>query len=441
LLVPNWGLLSDYELKNLLVDYVVGYIPSMDIEIVKRVIRLAPFRGDTSMFNFIDAVKARSANMGWSHFSGMGEINLLGALHKIDKVTRPVPVLGDTHNLPAQIVQMKVDQMWDVGFTGAKVKMSVIDVGFDENNPKLMGKVDKEQSVIKPNSHGAMVTSMITAAVVEHRDASGDLNYLGGVAPGAKLQLLSVEGTTLTADCINKALDWGANIISISLAMSDRTIDELNTAIQRARDQYAFVVLAACNERKVLDALSVAGGVARRFRGTVILAGATNLDGLVSSYSNLAGVGEPPYDFFVAPSDGLYSYDLGGEVRLLEWGGTSTATPLISSQIALLWEAAAKVYDESETPPGEIRDKWIHDTVLTAMRETANSLFLFDEVNAIRRGHASGRSLAEDSASFDALTNAMSDFGSDFSAANTAEQLPLAAQNSLSQIPTVMPTV
>jgi subtilisin family serine protease len=413
----------------------------MDIETVKRVIRLAPFRGDTSMFNFIDAVKARLGQRGWSHFSGRGEINLLRALHKIDGVTRTFPILRGRLNLPAQIVQMKVDQMWAAGFTGAGVRMSVIDLGFDERNPELMGKVDKEQSVIKPNIHGAMVTSMITGAVVGHRDASGDLNYLGGAAPNARLQLLSVDEITSTAYGINKALDWEANSISISLTAKGNTFVELNTAIERARNQYAFIVLSADNDSEVLDAVSRKGGLARRFRGTVILAGATDLDGLMPYYSNLAGDDDLPNDFFVAPSDDLYSYNLGGEVVLNRNGGTSTATPLISSQIALLWEAAAKVYDAREAREGEIRNQWIHDTVLDAMRETANSLVFFDERNARRRGHASGRSLAEDSASFDALTNAMSDFGSDFSAANTAEQLPLAAQNSLSQIPTVMPTV
>jgi hypothetical protein len=94
---------------------------------------------------------------------------------------------------------------------------------------------------------------------------------------------------------------------------------------------------------------------------------------------------------------------------------------LISSQIALLWEAAAKMYDSSRIE-GTIRNQWIHEKVLTAMRETASSLRLLDDINDRPReagaGAGSGRALSDVDQVSNLLNQSMSSFATESSFEN-----------------------
>ncbi len=146
------------------------------------------------------------------------------------------------------------------------------------------------------------------------------------------------------ASGVNYAMAHGAKIINISLGGDNAPTPALRNAMNAAVQQGAIIVIAAGND---YDATAGTGNDPTMFaqyanetgaNGQVIIAGAAKRfpSIQIADYSNRAGNSVNVY--LLAPADGVETTKNGGGYTT-SFGGTSLATPFISSAAALLEQA------------------------------------------------------------------------------------------------------
>ncbi|HZN77934.1 MAG TPA: S8 family serine peptidase [Micromonosporaceae bacterium] len=153
-------------------------------------------------------------------------------------------------SLDVSVPQVGAPAAWAAGYTGAGVKVAVVDTGIDATHPDLAGRVVAEQdftgvgNTLDQVGHGTHVAATI---------ASNDSRYRG-VAPGA--QLLSAK---VCADfgceesAILAGMQWsaeqGAKVINMSLGGPDTPdLDPLEAAVADLTARFgALFVVAAGN--------------------------------------------------------------------------------------------------------------------------------------------------------------------------------------------------
>jgi len=148
---------------------------------------------------------------------------------------------------------------WQAGYTGAGVKVAVLDTGIDETHPDLAGKVVARQNFAAADfpdeddrdhvGHGTHVASTIAGSGA----ASG--GKYKGVAPGAQLlngkvcvEFGCAESWILAG--MQWAAEQGADVVNMSLGGTDTPeIDPLEQAVNDLTAQYGVLfVIAAGNE-------------------------------------------------------------------------------------------------------------------------------------------------------------------------------------------------
>ena len=216
------------------------------------------------------------------------------------------------------------------GYTGKGVTIAVIDGPVDTSNPALKGAniTDKSRCTIQDSPEGIRHGTDMAIILV---------SPISGVAPDATLYnyQASTDGTISNGSCdskggrlnttsalINQAVEDGAQIISISLSVSEVSF-ELKWAITNAIAKGVIIVAAAGNEA-LLDDITALG----RYSGVVGVS-AINSDGTFASYSNSAN------GMVTAAFGGPYNtYDVNtGEPVTVH--GTSISTPLVAGMLAL----------------------------------------------------------------------------------------------------------
>ena len=216
------------------------------------------------------------------------------------------------------------------GITGKGVTIAVIDGPVDTSNPALKGAniTDKSRCTIQDSPEGIRHGTDMAIILV---------SPISGVAPDATLYnyQASTDGTISNGSCdskggrlnttsalINQAVEDGAQIISISLSVSEVSF-ELKWAITNAIAKGVIIVAAAGNEA-LLDDITALG----RYSGVVGVS-AINSDGTFASYSNSAN------GMVTAAFGGPYNtYDVNtGEPVTVH--GTSISTPLVAGMLAL----------------------------------------------------------------------------------------------------------
>ena len=245
---------------------------------------------------------------------------------------------------------VNADKFWSNGYTGAGVKIAILDTGIDESNPMLRGKViavkvftgDSNSGDVR--GHGTHVAGI----------AAGKYNNEGfnGVAKDALLMnakvLNDAEGSGMTLQIVqgiewavdpdnNVSTDDGADVISMSLGGAYSTPDQpYIDAVKYAISRNVVVVAAAGNCGQC--ASSSCGG----FRGVtvpgsikeVITVGAVDDSKNIACFSSgqdINGVGIKPD--VVAPGVQIASSVPGGYGNM---SGTSMAAPHIAGVAALL---------------------------------------------------------------------------------------------------------
>ncbi|MEV4018269.1 S8 family serine peptidase [Nonomuraea angiospora] len=154
-------------------------------------------------------------------------------------------------SLDVSVKQVGAPQAWERGYTGAGVKVAVLDTGIDVTHPDLAGRVavradfteaQDERDVI---GHGTHVASTIAGS-----GAASDGRYRG-VAPGVTLLDGKVcESTWCSDSAILAGMQWaaeqGARVVNLSLGGPDTPgIDPLEEAVQTLSERYGTLFVAA----------------------------------------------------------------------------------------------------------------------------------------------------------------------------------------------------
>lgn len=244
-------------------------------------------------------------------------------------------------------------------YTGAGIKIAVLDTGFDTNHPDFTGRslttcsFVPDETVDDLHGHGTHCIGIACAST----DRQG-LRY--GVAPGAHIyagKVLNNRGSGAQAwvlDGMSWAANSGCHVLSMSLGSKVFPGQSYDIAYERAA-QFALskgtlIVAAAGNEsRRSKNQFSPVGSPADC--PSILAVGAVDSSLQVADFSNRALNKEGLVDL-AAPGVAIYSsWPMPAGYRTLS--GTSMATPHVAGIIALLCEKYP------EAAPDRIREELI----------------------------------------------------------------------------------
>lgn len=235
----------------------------------------------------------------------------------------------------------KPDQAYYLDLTGLRTAKSlveinpnltiaILDTGIDFTHPILLGKdvpgtnlLDSTKPPADDHGHGTMVAGIIASIL-------GDVKLMSVKVMGA-----DGRGDALkVSQGIRYAVDYGADIISISLAdikYSKKMLEEVSYAESKG----VLVVGVTGNNGPSV-------GYPAAFP-TVLAVGAVNEDGTPASYSNKG----PEVDV-VAPGTRIYTTQMGGGYTTST--GTSMAGPQVVALAAMVWSKYP------DLTPAQVRD-------------------------------------------------------------------------------------
>ena len=241
--------------------------------------------------------------------------------------------------------QVDAPDAWAHDIDASNITVAVLDTGIDYTHPKLAGRVELGWNVADGNKdvsdhfgHGTHVAGII--------GAQGGDGGLEGVCDTCKLMAVKVlgdngEGTTdAVIQGIQYAVQYGANIINMSLGSSDTAIDPaLGQAIAYARQHNVLVICAAGNDggdvtSPANDPNAIAVSSTSKFLWWEYLSWFSNRGSKIE-------VG--------APGGGIWSTvpetpNETGAIGYAKLSGTSMAAPMVSGEAALI-EAAHPEFD------------------------------------------------------------------------------------------------
>jgi len=172
---------------------------------------------------------------------------------------------------------MKVANVWNMGYTGTGVKVAVIDLGIDLTHPDLEANLLTGFDATGNNSGGAPIYDQYNTHGTECAGIIGEIaNTIGGAGVAYNVHIIPIRfGTvappnvnpngyittndTWESNCFNYAVNSGADIISNSWGLDGGSpSSQLNAAISNAitngrAGKGSLVLFAAGNENSSLD--------------------------------------------------------------------------------------------------------------------------------------------------------------------------------------------
>jgi subtilisin family serine protease len=239
---------------------------------------------------------------------------------------------------------------WQAGYTGAGVKVAVLDTGIDDTHPDLAGKVIARQNFaaefpdeddLDRVGHGTHVASTIAGS------GAASNGRFRGVAPDAQLLngkvcvIFGCDESWILAG-MQWAAEQGADVINMSLGGGDAPdIDPLEQAVNDLTAQYGVLfVIAAGNSGDFGD--STVGSPASA--DAALAVGATSKQDELASFSSRGprvgdsavkpDIAAPGVDITAARSSTGFLGEPGQSYMALD--GTSMATPHAAGAAAIL---------------------------------------------------------------------------------------------------------
>lgn len=240
------------------------------------------------------------------------------------------------------IAHLDAQRVYRKGKAGDGVVIAMVDTGVSGDRKKLFARVSPYSTDLVSDrvhgeegaDHGRQTAGVLAGA----RDGSGTMGVaydailleIRADSDGSCRQLCSMTGKML-ADGIDYAVDHGAKVIGLPLA-SSTPLPSVEPALERAARQGVLVVAAAGNEGGDEPVWPARYASDPRFRGAIIVAGASARDRRLASWSNRAG--SAAANFLVAPGDQIYvdcNTEFCGVVS-----GTSYSVSYVAGAAALL---------------------------------------------------------------------------------------------------------
>ncbi|MFD0050278.1 S8 family serine peptidase [Actinomycetes bacterium NPDC127524] len=222
------------------------------------------------------------------------------------------------------VPMMHAEQAWDITRGSSDIKVSVIDGGMQVSHPEFQGRIITPYNAvtgtktIPADEHGTHVAGIIGAAV----NKSGTV----GIAPGVSIMPVNVfTGNDSSdydiADAIIHSVKAGADIINLSLTMSDYS-SIMDYAVKYASSHGVFITAAAGNDHTSKLCYPAA-------LKSVVGVSALDPEKHAAPFSNYG-----TYIDFTAPGTDIYSTMPHSSYGYLS--GTSMASPAIAGAAALI---------------------------------------------------------------------------------------------------------
>nr|WP_042183606.1 S8 family serine peptidase [Kibdelosporangium sp. MJ126-NF4] len=293
-------------------------------------------------------VKADLSSVHSSAVSAAKTGAIWSSLTRVDAV-RHVRLDGKVRStLDKSVVQIGAPAAWQAGYTGAGVKVAVVDTGVDQSHPDLAGREIAEQNfsedsdAVDRNGHGTHVASTIAGT-----GAKSGGKYKG-VAPDAQIIDAKVldsggigsESTLLSG--IQWAVDQGARVVNISVGSEDTPgVDPVEEAVNTLSAQRGTLfVIAAGNVDGAVRTISSPGSADAALTVGAVdradeIAGFSNRGPRVGDGAIKPDVTAPGTDIVAAQATEGY---IGTPVAdgYVALSGTSMATPHTAGAAALL---------------------------------------------------------------------------------------------------------
>ncbi|MEY3624593.1 MAG: hypothetical protein RLZZ407_2152, partial [Pseudomonadota bacterium] len=258
------------------------------------------------------------------------------------------------------------------GASGLGVTVGVIDSGIDPNSHEFTGRIHAQSGDVtgagRPlgddDGHGTEVTRVLAAAK-DDRDVHGiafnatilalradQAGSCTTAAPGEDEAECAFYDAAIAAG-VDRAIDNGARVVNISLGGAGGASATLRAAINRATQAGIIIVASAGNEGN--DAVPAfdpnnpspfAQALLANGNGLVIIAASVDDQGVISNFSNKAGVSQASVLSALGQGicceyrdDAIYRFDQNGQTITRVFNGTSFSAPQIAGAAALLAQA------------------------------------------------------------------------------------------------------
>ncbi|MCE2729185.1 MAG: S8 family serine peptidase, partial [Sphingomonadaceae bacterium] len=258
------------------------------------------------------------------------------------------------------------------GASGLGVTVGVIDSGIDPNSHEFTGRIHAQSGDVtgagRPlgddDGHGTEVTRVLAAAK-DDRDVHGiafnatilalradQAGSCTTAAPGEDAAQCAFYDSAIAAG-VDRAIDNGARVVNISLGGAGGASATLRAAINRATQAGIIIVASAGNEgNDTVPAFDpnnpspFAQALLANGNGLVIIAASVDNQGVISNFSNKAGVSQASVLSALGQGicceyrdDTIYRVDQNGQMVTRVFNGTSFSAPQIAGAAALLAQA------------------------------------------------------------------------------------------------------